>query len=159
MSFVNLFRFCNKAFYQKWTLTVSQSIRMPMAARLKKIYIYTKGRARTALGPWPRGQEKKVKTKPSVDQEPRSADGRAVKKVNTPREEQEPRSAHGSAVKNKPRAEQEPRSGHGRAVNKNIYIPRVEQEPRSALAARLKKGSKNKTKARARTALGRWPRV
>ena len=43
--------------------------------------------------------------------------GSAYRQKNKPRVDQEPRSAHGRAVKNKPRVDQEPRSAHGRAVN------------------------------------------
>ena len=37
---------------------------------------------------------------------------------NKPRVDYEPRSAHGRAVKKKPRVEHKPRSAHGRAVKK-----------------------------------------
>ena len=44
----------------------------------------------------------------------------ATRLKKKPRVKHEPRSAHGRAVNNKPRAEQEPRSAHGRAVKKNV---------------------------------------
>jgi len=69
---------------------------------------------------------KKKKNKPRVEQEPRSAHDRVV---NKPGAEHERRSAHGRSV-NKPRAEQQPCSTHVRAINKNE--PRAEQEPRPA---------------------------
>ena len=50
---------------------------------------------------------------------------RLKKKKNKVAVEQEPRSAHGRAVKkkiNKVAVEQEPRSAHGRAVKKNNKI-------------------------------------
>ena len=75
-----------------------------MAARLIN-QVQSKNRARP-MAAWIK------KKKPGVEQEPRSAHGRAVKKINKLGAEQETRSAHGRAVKknDKPGAEQEPRS-------------------------------------------------
>ena len=61
-----------------------------MAARLKIInQVQSKNRARPMA-------VRLKKNKSRVEQEPRSAHGRAVKKNNKPAAEQEPRSAHGN---------------------------------------------------------------
>ena len=75
--------------------------------------------------------QKKKKNKPRAEQEPRSAHGRAVKKINPVQSKNRARPMAARLIKkNKPRAEQEPRSAHGRAVKKKKT--RAEQEPRSA---------------------------
>ena len=62
------------------------------------------------------GKKKKKKNKPRAEQEPRSAHGRAVKKINPVQSKNRARPMAARLKKNKPRAEQEPRSAHGRAV-------------------------------------------